>query len=32
MNFNASGFASGMYFYKFTSNEFTDTRKLIIVK
>ncbi len=32
INFDASGLASGMYFYKLTSGEFTDTKKLILVK
>jgi hypothetical protein len=32
INFDASGLASGMYFYKLTSGEFVDTKKLILVK
>ena len=30
--FNADNFASGLYFYKITTNEFTDVKKLLIVK
>lgn len=32
VNFNASGLASGMYFYKLTTGEFTDTKKMLIIK
>jgi hypothetical protein len=32
VNFDGSGLASGMYFYKLTSGEFTDTKKLILNK
>jgi hypothetical protein len=31
-DFNASGLGSGVYFYKLTSNGFTDTKKMILVK
>ncbi len=30
--FNADNFASGLYFYRITSNDFTDVKKLLIVK
>ena len=30
--FNASGFASGIYYYRLDSGNFTDTKKLIILK
>ena len=30
--FNADNFASGLYFYKITSNDFTAVKKLLIVK
>jgi hypothetical protein len=32
VNFDGSGLASGMYFYKLTSGEVTDTKKLILNK
>jgi hypothetical protein len=30
--FNASGFASGIYYYRIVSGNFTDTKKLVILK
>lgn len=30
--FNAENLASGLYFYKITSNDFTDVKKMLIVK
>ena len=30
--FNASGFASGIYYYRIDSGNFTDTKKLVILK
>ena len=30
--FDASGIASGMYFYKLSAGEFTETRKMIVMK
>jgi len=30
--FNSDQYPSGVYFYRFTMNEFTDTRKMIIIK
>ncbi len=32
MLFNASGIASGVYYYQITSGSFTQTRKLVIIK
>ncbi|MBZ0202300.1 MAG: T9SS type A sorting domain-containing protein [Ignavibacteria bacterium] len=32
INFDASGLASGMYFYKLASGEFTDTKKMLLIK
>jgi hypothetical protein len=32
VDFNAAGFASGIYFYKITANDFSKTRKMILVK
>ena len=32
VEWNACNFASGIYFYKFTSGEFVQTRKMILVK
>lgn len=32
VQFNASGFSSGMYFYKITSGEFTEVKKMILLK
>jgi uncharacterized delta-60 repeat protein len=32
VDFNAAGFASGMYFYRITAGGFYDTKKLIIIK
>ncbi len=31
-DFNASGLSSGAYFYKLVTNEFTDVKKMILVK
>ncbi len=31
-DWNASGFSSGVYFYKLESNGFTDTKKMMIIK
>jgi hypothetical protein len=30
--FNAAGFASGIYYYRIVSGNFTDTKKLVILK
>jgi len=32
INFNASGLASGVYFYKLTSGNFVETRKMLLMK
>jgi hypothetical protein len=32
MSWNASKYSSGIYFYKVISSEFTDTKKMILVK
>lgn len=32
VNFNAEGLPSGIYFYKLISNNFTDTKKLIVLR
>ena len=32
MEFNASSLSSGVYYYKMTSDTFTDTKKLVLVK
>ena len=31
-NWNASNFASGVYYYKIISNDFVDTKKMILIK
>jgi hypothetical protein len=30
--FNATGFASGVYYYRIDSGNFTDTKKLVVLK
>jgi hypothetical protein len=32
VNFNASNFPSGIYFYKLTAGNFTDSKKMILIK
>jgi len=32
VNFNAAGLASGVYFYRLTSNDFTQTRKMLLLR
>ncbi len=32
VDFNASNFGSGVYFYKITSNDFTDIKRMILIK
>jgi len=32
INFDASGLASGLYFYKLETEGFTDTKKMLLVK
>lgn len=32
INFNASDFASGIYYYTITAGSFTDTKKMILLK
>jgi hypothetical protein len=32
INFNAAGLSSGVYFYKITANNFTDTKKFTLLK
>lgn len=32
VNFNGENFSSGMYFYKITSGNFTDVKKLVLIK
>jgi hypothetical protein len=32
IEFNSSGFASGVYFYRMTSGDNVDTKKMVIVK
>lgn len=32
VDFNASAFASGVYFYTIKSDEFTDTKKMVLIK
>jgi len=32
INWNASNFSSGLYFYRITAGEFTDTKKMFLVK
>ncbi len=32
INFDATGLASGMYFYKITVNNFTDVKKMVLIK
>ncbi len=32
VNFNAEGLSSGIYFYKMTAGDFSETKKLVLVK
>jgi hypothetical protein len=32
VDFNASELSSGVYFYKLESNEFTDIKKMMLIK
>ena len=32
VKFDGTGFASGLYFYKLTAGEFTDTKKMVLIK
>lgn len=32
VDYNAAGLSSGIYFYRFESGEFTDTKKMVLVK
>jgi len=32
VTFNATGFASGLYFYKINMKEFEDTKKMLLLK
>ena len=32
VDFNASNYASGIYFYKLTTNEFSDVKKMVLIK
>ena len=32
VDFNASTLTSGVYFYKITAGDYTDTKKLVLVK
>lgn len=32
LNWNASNYSSGIYFYRFTAGEFTETKKMFLVK
>ena len=32
INFNASAYSSGVYFYKIETNNFADTKKMVLVK
>jgi flagellar hook assembly protein FlgD len=32
VNWNASNYSSGVYFYKLTTNGFSDTKKMMLVK
>jgi hypothetical protein len=32
VDFNGAGFSSGIYFYKFTADNFTDTKRMILLK
>ena len=32
VDWNASGYSSGVYFYKLTTNEFYDVKKMILIK
>lgn len=32
VNWNASGFASGVYFYKISTGDFTDSKKMVLMK
>jgi hypothetical protein len=32
MQWNASGFASGVYYYRITAGNFTETKKLVLIR
>ncbi len=32
LNWNASNYSSGIYFYRLTAGEFTETKKMFLVK
>jgi hypothetical protein len=32
VNFDATSLASGIYFYKMTSGDFTDVKKMVVLK
>jgi hypothetical protein len=32
VNLNATGYASGIYFYRLESNGFTDIKRMVVVK
>lgn len=32
MNFNASGLSSGVYYYRLTVNEYSETKKMVLIK
>jgi hypothetical protein len=32
IDWNATGYSSGVYFYRLTAGDFTDTKKMVLLK